>query len=119
MHTKVTRSRLTPDISPIEMQRHRSVLRLKLREQQEELTDCHVLLDELSFARDKEAIQLRGLTRRAELHALAAIDDIEHALARLDNGTYTVCVRCGGHIGEDRLGALPTTRHCVNCVTAG
>jgi RNA polymerase-binding transcription factor DksA len=115
MNTKQTSSRFAPELSPLDTEHYRSLLRLKLHEQQEELADCHALLDELSFARDKEAVLLRGLTRRAELHALAAIDDIEQALTRLDNGTYSQCVRCDGRIGDSRLDALPTTRHCLNC----
>ena len=115
MDTNLARVRRTDDISQIDAQR--SNLQRKLHEQQEELADCHSLLDQLSFARDKEAIQLRGLTRRAELHALAAIDDIEQALTRLDNGTYSQCVRCGGQIGDARLDALPTVRHCLNCAS--
>jgi RNA polymerase-binding transcription factor DksA len=115
MNTNFARVCGADDISRAEMRR--LALQLKLREQQEELADCHSLLDQLSFARDKEATLLRGLTRRAELHALAAIDDIEQALARLDNGTYRRCVRCGDEIGDSRLDALPLTRHCVNCAS--
>ena len=115
MNTNYARTRGASDADRKEMQR--LTLQLKLREQQEELADCHSLLDQLSFARDKEATLLRGLTRRAELHALAAIDDIEQALARLDNGTYAQCVRCDGDIGDSRLEVLPLTRHCVGCAS--
>jgi RNA polymerase-binding transcription factor DksA len=115
----MARLRRRNDIAHLELQRYRAVLRTKLLEQREELADCKALLDELAFSRDKEAIQLRGLTRRAEMHALAAIDDIEQALARLDEGTYTHCVRCGDPIGNARLDVLPTTRHCINCASLG
>jgi RNA polymerase-binding transcription factor DksA len=43
---------------------------------------------------------------------LAAVDG---ALARLGDGTYAACHRCGGPIGAERLTALPATPSCVAC----
>jgi DnaK suppressor protein len=40
---------------------------------------------------------------------------IEHALARLDDGTYGTCERCGRPIPEKRLEAMPESVHCVEC----
>ncbi len=40
--------------------------------------------------------------------------DVEHALQRLDDGTYGTCEACGQPIGEDRLEAMPATRFCVD-----
>jgi DnaK suppressor protein len=39
--------------------------------------------------------------------------DVEHATARLANGTYGVCEACGKPIGTDRLAARPATRFCI------
>jgi RNA polymerase-binding transcription factor DksA len=44
--------------------------------------------------------------RRAEL------DDVEVALAALDDGSYGRCQGCGEAIEQDRLAALPATRYC-------
>ncbi|HEV2754516.1 MAG TPA: TraR/DksA C4-type zinc finger protein [Actinomycetota bacterium] len=41
------------------------------------------------------------------------LDDIEHALAKLSDGTYGVCEICGEPIPEERLEALPAARYCV------
>lgn len=41
--------------------------------------------------------------------------DVEAALARLDNGTYGLCERCGDRISEARLEAMPAARRCINC----
>lgn len=49
----------------------------------------------------------RGATER-----LAQID---RALARLDDGTYGDCVRCGRPIAQARLVALPAAELCVDC----
>ncbi|MDQ3991302.1 MAG: TraR/DksA C4-type zinc finger protein, partial [Actinomycetota bacterium] len=43
----------------------------------------------------------------------AEISEVDHALERVKDGTYGVCVACGGQIGEARLKARPATRHCV------
>jgi DnaK suppressor protein len=43
---------------------------------------------------------------------LAAVDA---ALARLDDGTYGLCARCGRPIAPERLDALPWAAHCIEC----
>jgi DnaK suppressor protein len=40
---------------------------------------------------------------------------VEAALARLDDGTYGDCVRCGRRIAPERLDALPWAAHCIEC----
>ena len=40
--------------------------------------------------------------------------DVEHALQRLDDGTYGTCEACGKPIGDDRLEAMPAARFCVD-----
>jgi len=41
------------------------------------------------------------------------LDDVEHALVRLDEGTYGTCEVCGTVIPTERLEALPTARWCM------
>jgi RNA polymerase-binding transcription factor DksA len=43
----------------------------------------------------------------------AELADVEHALRRLDDGTYGTCEVCGKAIPEERLEALPATRLCL------
>jgi DnaK suppressor protein len=40
---------------------------------------------------------------------------VEAALARLDDGTYGACLRCGRPIAPERLEALPWAAHCIEC----
>jgi DnaK suppressor protein len=47
--------------------------------------------------------------------ARARLDALDAAAARIDQGTYGVCERCGGPIGDERLAALPGARRCVDC----
>lgn len=41
------------------------------------------------------------------------LNDIDHALARIEDGTYGTCEACGKPIGDARLEAVPTARFCV------
>ena len=40
---------------------------------------------------------------------------VEAALARLDDGTYGACARCGRPIAPERLDALPWAAYCIDC----
>ena len=51
--------------------------------------------------------------------ALASIQEIDVALAKVDKGTYGVCERCGEHIPKERLKALPHAALCVRCKSGG
>jgi DnaK suppressor protein len=51
-------------------------------------------------------------TERRELGA------IEEALARIAEGEFGRCARCGGAIGRHRLRAIPEARHCMTCSEA-
>lgn len=52
-----------------------------------------------------------ALHDRAEQH-LTLVDG---ALARLHDGTYGACIRCGRPIPPERLEALPWAAHCIDC----
>jgi RNA polymerase-binding protein DksA len=41
--------------------------------------------------------------------------EIEHALRRLEEGTFGVCESCGVEIAKRRLEVLPRARHCLRC----
>ncbi|MGH2786744.1 MAG: TraR/DksA family transcriptional regulator [Actinomycetota bacterium] len=43
------------------------------------------------------------------------IDQISRALARIDEGTYGTCERCGRPIDAARLKALPHALLCMDC----
>lgn len=40
---------------------------------------------------------------------------IRRALARIEEGTYGICLNCGEDIPIARLRARPVTDHCLNC----
>ncbi len=41
-------------------------------------------------------------------------DDVEHAIAKIEAGTYGTCDVCGTAIGTARLEAMPATRFCID-----
>ena len=45
----------------------------------------------------------------------AQLDDIEAAIARIDDGSYGLCQDCGRPIPRKRLEVLPFARRCLNC----
>lgn len=45
----------------------------------------------------------------------ASIAEIQAALDRITAGTYGLCDKCGGPIGEERLVAIPEATRCVAC----
>jgi len=47
------------------------------------------------------------------------LDEVEGALARLDDGTYGVCESCGAPIEDARLADSPTVRSCSACGSPG
>jgi len=60
-----------------------------------------------------ERSQVGTLVEEAR-HRLA---EVEAARARLADGTYGTCERCGEPIGEGRLEARPTARTCIRCAS--
>ena len=57
--------------------------------------------------------QQRDLALRAR--ADQQLELVTEALARLDDGTFGTCIRCGRPIAPDRLEALPWAARCIDC----
>ncbi len=51
--------------------------------------------------------------------ARVEVDEIDHALAKLDGGSYGICEGCGQPVPRARLKALPHARLCVACKSGG
>ncbi len=51
--------------------------------------------------------------------ALIAVDEIDHALAKMATNTYGICENCGRLIPKARLEALPYARLCIDCKSGG
>ena len=45
----------------------------------------------------------------------STVQQIDQALARIEDGTFGLCLNCGTPMNEKRLSAIPWSRHCVEC----
>jgi RNA polymerase-binding protein DksA len=57
----------------------------------------------------------RELDYTLEENSGQVLSEIDEALARIDEGTFGTCRRCGRPIAEERLEALPWARLCIDC----
>jgi RNA polymerase-binding protein DksA len=57
----------------------------------------------------------RGVDYGLEENSEAVLAAIDAALARIENGTYGICQRCGKAIAPERLEALPYAELCIDC----
>jgi len=57
----------------------------------------------------------REIDLTLEENARAALEKVDRALTKLDEGSYGVCDSCKGAISEDRLRASPSASLCIDC----
>jgi RNA polymerase-binding protein DksA len=71
-----------------------------------------------SYGQHQADVATEAFDREKDLSILDSIEgelaDIEHALQRIDDGSYGTCEACGKPIGDDRLEAMPATRFCMD-----
>jgi len=67
--------------------------------------------------REEEATETLELETRLALEKRVRdqLAEIEHALAKFEDGTYGLCDICGQPIDPARLEALPQANLCLNC----
>jgi DnaK suppressor protein len=56
----------------------------------------------------------RELDEGLEEGAQQTLQQIDRALAKIEDGTYGICERCGREIGEERLRARPWALLCID-----
>ena len=66
-------------------------------------------LDEVQQATERE-LAIRNLDRESGL-----LRQVKGALARLEDGSYGVCVHCEEDINPKRLAAVPWAQYCIQC----
>jgi len=67
-----------------------------------------------NFADSGQVAAEQGEHRAMVGHLQDTLRDVEHALAKLADGSYGKCEVCGEEIAEARLEAMPATRYCIN-----
>jgi len=92
-----------------------------LQQNLERIEEVLAMADNGSFCRGDEefergdALNVKQVAHQNHVHSKEMRNDIITALKRMDEGTYGICVKCGGEISEDRLVALPYAGTCINC----
>ncbi len=93
-------------------------LRNELRHAQSDLVD--LMRDSGDGAGDDQAdAGAKTYEREQEIslanNAREMLEQTEHALERLDDGSYGICESCGNPIGKLRLQAAPRATLCMPC----
>jgi RNA polymerase-binding transcription factor DksA len=60
-----------------------------------------------------ERSRTKALIEQADAH----LDEIVHALERLEAGHFGFCAECGGRIADERIRARPVVRTCIACAS--
>lgn len=108
MDVKQARERLVSE------RQHRQALADKLRGHEGDVVEQ----GELSKVDQHQAeLGTETFERERDLTALGILEgeleDIQHALRRIEDGSYGTCEECGTRIGDDRLEAKPWARFCI------
>ncbi|MDD5291534.1 MAG: hypothetical protein PHZ04_05575 [Patescibacteria group bacterium] len=82
------------------------ILKLKKPEVDEDNPD----LDDLGHDAADDILEDSLLSVHEEI-----LEKIDNALARIADGTYGVCLKCGKQVGEEDLAKEPWAEHCRVC----
>jgi len=67
-----------------------------------------------NFADSGQVAAEQGETRVLVTKFRDQLREVNRALAKLDEGAYGRCEKCGEEIAEPRLEAMPAARFCIN-----
>jgi DnaK suppressor protein len=70
-----------------------------------------------NFADSSQVTAERGEAEALLTSLRDTLDSVEHALAKVDAGTFGVCESCGQAISPARLEAMPAARLCITCAS--
>lgn len=70
---------------------------------------------DFGFADSAQSTAERGKVLALVERLRAQLAEVDHALARMESGSYGTCERCGDPISPERLEALPYSTLCVRC----
>ncbi|HEU5020734.1 MAG TPA: TraR/DksA family transcriptional regulator [Bryobacteraceae bacterium] len=66
-------------------------------------------LDEVQLAGERE-LAIRNLDRDSNM-----LRQIRRALARIEDGSYGICLHCDEEISPKRIAAVPWAAYCIKC----
>src|SRR5579863_7936750 len=94
--------------------------RAELRRQLAELGfgDAGTLSYDSNFADTSQVTAERGEAEALAGQLRDALEGVEKALGKVEDGTYGTCERCGKTISSGRLEAKPASTLCIDCASA-
>jgi DnaK suppressor protein len=105
-----------PDVVRARLQNDRASLEHELRSLTQVTRDPTATIGFGKRVGEGTSDAIGRIERVGQADALAAkLDDVVRALAKLDDGTYGICDRCGAAISLERLEARPSSVLCVRC----
>lgn len=100
------RSMLAGDINHMEEE----ALKKNRKDSSGDLSNMPVHLADVSSDNYEQEFTLGLMENKGEV-----LSEIEHALEKMDDGTYGYCETCQKRIKKGRLEAIPYTRYCISC----
>jgi len=103
------------------LSKRRQALRIEVQTQLAQSDDPRVvaLKNELAATEDWVLADILGdLDIAMVTRDIGELDEVEAALGRIDDGSYGICITCGGPIGWPRLNVNPTAERCITCQEA-
>ncbi|HJR26972.1 MAG TPA: TraR/DksA C4-type zinc finger protein [Acidimicrobiales bacterium] len=97
----------------------RAKLLCELAEQLQQGDEARATAIALTGQSDVDSLLEREVAGATASRAAAAASEVQHALARLEIGTYGCCEGCGAPIPFERLEVIPHTRRCTGCSSSG
>lgn len=70
---------------------------------------------EEGFADSGQVTEQRSEALAQIEQARSRLQQVDEALERMDDGSYTTCIECGNEINPARLEARPLSIRCVDC----
>ena len=103
-----------------ELAGHRDSLRAEIRAHgADPESDDISFVDDAGFADRGHSSEERGHVIAVVRALRSNLTDVEHALAKIDAGTYGICERCGRPIPRERLEAIPWAALGIDCKQQG
>jgi DnaK suppressor protein len=106
-----------------EMRRRLEEKRRELRESLGELTEANPIPVDPNVASEgpqdfeESAVDVNEMEDERAIRAnqRELLQQVNEALARIENGTYGICTNCNKPINEKRLEAIPWASLCLDC----
>jgi RNA polymerase-binding transcription factor DksA len=107
------------DVTVDELRASLEAERASLRQQLDDLgfgdTAGHAY--DANFADSSQVTAERGEAEAVAQKLRETLDEVEHALGKIDEGAFGTCENCGKQISPARLEVMPAARYCIDCAS--